>query len=127
MKLQLDATLNYGPYAHTPVTPERIRSDASRYNTYRHSGLPPEPISSVTVAALRAAFHPVKTHYLFFVRNTQGTHDFSITYTEHLATIQRIKAEKALKNAPENNSSNEPNIPQLQVPQWDSFRIPTNP
>ena len=127
MRLQLDATLNYGPYAHTPVTPERIRTDASRYNTYRHAGLPPEPISSVTVAAIRAAFDPAKTDYLFFVRNAQGTHDFSNTYTEHLATIQRIKAEKALKNTSEHNSSNEPNIPQSQIPQWDSSRIPTNP
>jgi UPF0755 protein len=94
MKLQLDATLNYGPYAHTPVTPERIRTDASRYNTYRYSGLPPQPISSVTQSALKAAFYPAKTSYLFFVRNAQGTHDFANTYTEHRANIARIKAEK---------------------------------
>jgi UPF0755 protein len=94
MKLQLDATLNYGPYAHTPVTPERIRTDVSQYNTYRHAGLPPEPISSVTRAALRAAFRPAETNYFFFVLNAQGTHDFATTYTEHLANIARIKGEK---------------------------------
>ena len=91
MKLQLDATLNYGPYAHTPVTPERIRTDASRFNTYRHYGLPPEPISSVTTAALRAAYRPSQTTYLFFVRNPQGRHDFSTTYAEHLEKIRRYK------------------------------------
>ncbi len=94
MKLQLDATLNYGPYAHTPVTPERIRTDLSHYNTYRYAGLPPEPISSVTEAALNAAIKPAHTPYLFFVRNTQGTHDFSTTYIQHIANIQRIKKER---------------------------------
>lgn len=94
MKLQLDATLNYGPYAHTPVTPERIRTDVSRYNTYRHTGLPPEPIGSVTEAALDAAIAPAHTPYLFFVRNTKGTHDFATTYTQHIANIQRIKRER---------------------------------
>lgn len=118
MRLQLDATLNYGPYAHTPVTPERIRSDASRYNTYRHKGLPPEPISSVTPAALEAAFAPAKTKDLFFVRNTAGTHDFTMTYTDHLANIQRIKAEKAIQHASDVNSSTPQTVqPNTALPQ----------
>ncbi len=95
MKLQLDATLNYGPYAHTPVTPERIRTDASRFNTYRHTGLPPEPIGSISESALRAALHPAKTPYLFFVRNIMGAHDFASDYATHRANITRIKFEKA--------------------------------
>jgi UPF0755 protein len=94
MKLQLDATLNYGPYAHTPVTPERIRTDASHFNTYRYSGLPPEPIGSVSRAALEAAMAPARTDYLYFVRNPKGWHDFSRTYSEHLKKIQRYKEQK---------------------------------
>ena len=94
MKLQLDATLNYGPYAHTPVTPERIHTDESAFNTYKFAGLPPEPIGSVSQAALQAAIQPAKTSYLFFVRNAEGTHDFSATYADHLANIARIKGEK---------------------------------
>ncbi len=95
MKLQLDATLNYGPYAHTPVTPERIRTDTSRFNTYRHTGLPPEPIGSISEAALRAALRPAKTRYLYFVRNIMGRHDFAANYATHLANIARIKVDKA--------------------------------
>ena len=125
MKLQLDATLNYGPYAHTPVTPERIRTDASRYNTYRYAGLPPEPISSVTEAALNAAFNPAHTSYLFFVRNTKGTHDFATTYTRHVANIQRIKKEKEIRKHPKENTT----IPPVKrkpspSPTWDSSHIP---
>jgi len=91
MKLQLDATLNYGPYAHTPVTPERIRTDESHFNTYRYPGLPPEPIGSVSRAALEAAMAPARTDYLYFVRNPKGWHDFSKTYAEHLEKIRKYK------------------------------------
>jgi UPF0755 protein len=95
MKLQIDATLNYGPYSHRIVTPERIRRDTSRFNTYKFKGLPPEPLGSVTEAALRAALKPAETDVLYFVKNIYGTHDFARTYAEHLANISRIKAERA--------------------------------
>ena len=95
MKLQMDATLNYGPYSHTRVTPERIRRDSSRFNTYRYKGLPPEPLGSVTVDALHAALAPAKSDDLYFVRNLTGIHDFARSYDEHLANISRIKAQRA--------------------------------
>ena len=95
MKLQLDATLNYGPYAHTPVTPERIRTDASAFNTYKHTGLPPEPIGSVSRAALHAAMQPAQTNDLYFVRNPKGWHTFSKTYAEHLEKIRKYREPKA--------------------------------
>lgn len=95
MKLQMDATLNYGPYSHRIVTPERIRHDSSRFNTYRYKGLPPEPLGSVTRDALVSALHPAKSSDLYFVRNLSGTHDFAPDYATHLANISRIKAERA--------------------------------
>jgi UPF0755 protein len=95
MKLQIDATLNYGPYSHRIVTPRRIRRDTSRFNTYKYKGLPPEPLGSVTEAALRAALKPAQSDALYFVQNIYGTHDFARTYAEHLANISRIKAERA--------------------------------
>jgi UPF0755 protein len=95
MKLQLDATLNYGPYAHAPVTPERIRTDASAFNTYKHTGLPPEPIGSVSRAALHAAMQPAQTNDLYFVRNPKGWHTFSKTYAEHLEKIRKYREPKA--------------------------------
>ncbi|ADV45880.1 endolytic transglycosylase MltG [Nitratifractor salsuginis] len=92
MKLQLDATLNYGPWSHKKVTPERIRRDKSRFNTYRHHGLPPSPLGSVTPAALKAALAPAKSGDLYFVKGPNGRHLFSASYADHLRIISRLKA-----------------------------------
>jgi UPF0755 protein len=91
MKLQLDATLNYGPYAHTPVTPERIRTDESAFNTYKHTGLPPQPIGSVSRDALHAAMAPDASDDLYFVLTRKGWHDFSEIYAEHLEKIRKYR------------------------------------
>ena len=36
MLLQMDGTLNYGEYSHIKVTPERIKNDTTRFNTYKY-------------------------------------------------------------------------------------------
>ncbi len=91
MKLQMDGTLNYGPYAHTVVTPERIKNDESRYNTYKYKGLPPHPLSSVSMEALQASVRPAESDYLFFMLNKNGTHDFSATYAQHLENLKAFR------------------------------------
>jgi len=91
MRLQMDGTLNYGPYAHTTVTPERIKNDDSDYNTYKHKGLPPHPLSTVTLDALKASVKPTKSNYIFFMLNENGTHDFTATYDEHLEKIRAFR------------------------------------
>ncbi|MDM5263305.1 endolytic transglycosylase MltG [Sulfurovum sp. XTW-4] len=91
MRLQMDGTLNYGPYAHTVVTPERIKSDESEYNTYKHKGLPPHPLSTVTLDALQASMKPKKSDYIFFMLNENGTHNFTVTYDEHLDNIRAFR------------------------------------
>jgi len=91
MKLQMDSTLNYDEYAHTIVTPERIKSDESYYNTYKHKGLPPHPLSSVSIDALKSAMKPVKSDYLFFMLNKEGTHDFTATYAQHLEKLKAFR------------------------------------
>ena len=91
MKLQMDGTLNYGEYAHTVVTPERIESDESNYNTYKHKGLPPHPLSTVTINALKASMEPAKSDYLFFMLSKTGTHNFTATYDEHLENIKSFR------------------------------------
>ena len=106
MKLQLDATLNYGKYSHQIVTPERIQRDKSHYNTYRHKGLPPHPIGSATKEAILAALNPAQTEYLYFMLADKGTHNFAITYPEHLAHIRWYKAQKEKKNRETNRSNN---------------------
>ncbi|GIU00198.1 aminodeoxychorismate lyase [Sulfurovum sp. TSL6] len=91
MRLQMDGTLNYGPYAHTIVTPERIQSDESEYNTYKHKGLPPHPLSTVTLDALKATMEPTKSNYIFFMLNENGTHNFTTTYDQHLENIRAFR------------------------------------
>jgi len=92
MKLQMDGTLNYGKYIHTIVTPERIRTDKSRYNTYKCKGLVPDPLCSVSMEALQAAASPQESDYLFFVLNKKGKHVFAETYKKHLKNVKEFKA-----------------------------------
>jgi len=94
MKLQLDATLNYGKYSHQVVTPTRIKQDKSHYNTYRYKGLPPHPIGSATKEAILAALQPANTDYLYFMLADNGNHNFASTYEKHLANIRWYKAQK---------------------------------
>jgi UPF0755 protein len=109
MKLQLDATLNYGSWSHKKVTPERIRSDKSRFNTYRYHGLPPSPLGSVTTAALKAALSPAKSRDLYFVKGPKGRHLFSATYAEHRKIIARLKALRTPSAAQKRNEGNQSN------------------
>jgi len=88
MRLQMDGTLNYGEYAHTIVTPERIKSDESYYNTYKHKGLPPAPLGTISIEALKAAYRPKESNYLFFMLQKDGTHSFAHTYKEHINNIR---------------------------------------
>ncbi|MCK5218313.1 endolytic transglycosylase MltG [bacterium] len=55
----------------------------SSYNTYRHRGLPPGPICSPGLSALRAAAYPAETKYLFFVVRPSGRHIFSEDFEAH--------------------------------------------
>jgi len=108
MRLQMDGTLNYGKYAHTIITPERIKNDMSLYNTYKYKGLPPHPLSSVSIDTLKASVNPQESKYLFFMLTPQGTHGFSETYKEHLEKItvfRKYQEEKEKKKKAENNQT----------------------
>ena len=83
MPLQMDGTLNYGRFSHTKVTPKMIKTDTSHYNTYKHSGIPKEPVSSVSFDAIKAAIFPADVDYLYFVRTKSGKHSFTKSYKEH--------------------------------------------
>jgi UPF0755 protein len=91
MRLQMDGTLNYGKYSHIKVTPQRIKNDTSRFNTYKHKGLPTSPIGAVSLDALKAAMKPAKTNYLYFMKNAQGVHDFTNSYKKHRQNIKKAR------------------------------------
>jgi len=86
--LQMDGTLNYGEFSNTIITAKRIREDNSSYNTYKMKGLPKDPVCAVSLDSIKAAIFPVKSNYLYFVRdNKTGLHKFSSTYDEHQRNI----------------------------------------
>ncbi|RQD67300.1 endolytic transglycosylase MltG [Campylobacter hepaticus] len=92
MKLQMDGTLNYGIYSHIKITPQRIKEDNSSYNTYKFKGLPKQAVCNVSLAAIRAAIFPLKTDFLYFVRDkSTQTHIFSASISEHNKAISLQK------------------------------------
>lgn len=90
MRLQMDGTLNYGIYSHETITPDRIKTDMSEFNTYLNDGLPPTPICSVSINAIKAAINPAKTEFLYFVLDKKTKkHKFSKTLTEHNENVTK--------------------------------------
>lgn len=92
MKLQMDGTLNYGIYSHEKITPQRIKQDNTSYNTYKFSGIPQDAICNVSLNAIKAAIFPIKSDYLYFVRdkNTKK-HIFTTNIKDHNNAINRQK------------------------------------
>ncbi|MBZ0306298.1 MAG: endolytic transglycosylase MltG, partial [Anaerolineae bacterium] len=60
----------------------------SPYNTNLYTGLPPSPIASPSIEAIRAAVSPASTNYLFFTANCNGPGNaYAETYDQHLANV----------------------------------------
>jgi uncharacterized YceG family protein len=77
MPLGIDATLRYG--LHIPPTQSILESQLASdnpYNSRKLPGLPPTPIANPGLASIRAAAHPAKVDYLFFVRKPDKVHHF---------------------------------------------------
>jgi UPF0755 protein len=66
MMLQLDSTTRYATGNFTKPLLESQLNSSSPYNTRTHFGLPPGPINSPGLAALRAAAHPANSRFLYF-------------------------------------------------------------
>jgi len=96
MPLQLDSTLQY---ALNKYGQRMLYSDLetdSPYNTYKHPGLPPGPISSPGVDAIKAALRPADADYIYFVSNADGkSHTFSSNEADHLKAVRQFRKEIA--------------------------------
>ena len=84
-KLETDPTVIYGLL---PNFDGNIRSrdlhNPHPYNTYKHKGLPPGPIASPGIAAIRAALAPKgRSCIIFFVARNDKTHVFTCTKRDH--------------------------------------------
>ena len=85
----------------------------SPYNTRKRAGLPPGPISSVTVSSIEAVLNPATTDYIFYVLDVQknnGSHLFfasAADFERAKADYQRwLEKERQEKRANEANNSN---------------------
>lgn len=89
MRLQTDPTVIYGLENFNGNITRADLNNPHPYNTYRHHGLPPGPISLVGRAALMAAAQPAETELYYFVSKGDGTHQFSSTLQQHNAAVQK--------------------------------------
>lgn len=80
MPLQADPTVYYAA-ALKGVEPNL--SINSPYNTYKHKGLPPGPISNVSETSLKAVANPTATSWLFFITGDDGKMYYATTFEEH--------------------------------------------
>ncbi|MBW2509094.1 MAG: endolytic transglycosylase MltG [Deltaproteobacteria bacterium] len=99
-RLQADPTVQYGCIAVPEAAPScrgydgritraMLDDPENPYNTYRHSGLPPGPISNPGKAAITAVIEPEKHDYFYFVARGSGRHHFSKTLRQHNIAVRR--------------------------------------
>ncbi len=92
--LQTDPTVIYGIKNFDGNLTRKHLETPSPYNTYLNRGLPPGPIASPGLAALKAAVNPAQTKYLYFVATGDGGHRFSKTLKEHNAAVKEYLAQR---------------------------------
>ena len=87
--LGVDATLLYALHRLTPgPTAPELTLD-SPYNTRKHAGLPPTPISNPGREALNACINPPVTSYLFYFTDKQGVTHFETNEADFEADKQK--------------------------------------
>ncbi len=104
MDLQIDATLRFALHDwDKPLTQSQLASRTA-YNTRNRPGLPPGPIGNPGMASIRAAAHPARTGFLFYVvkPNTCGKLAFATTSAQFEQDVARYNAARAKNhgNAP---------------------------
>lgn len=70
------------------LTAEDLAVDSS-YNTRKNVGLPPTPISSVSLASLKAVVNPADSDYYYYLHDSKGQIHYAKTLDEHNANIQK--------------------------------------
>ena len=105
-RLQADPTVAYGCLMFREL-PSCARFDGKRvtrtmtadpdnpYNTYRLEGLPPGPIGSPGLSAIRAVLAPAVHDYFYFVARGDGHHTFTATLESHGQAVQRAAATRS--------------------------------
>jgi UPF0755 protein len=96
MTLGIDATIRYQLNMWSrPLRVSELERDTP-YNTRTRRGLPPTPIGNPGLKSMKAAAHPARTNYLFFVRKpgNSGAHAFSSTDAQFQRDSERYEASR---------------------------------
>ena len=108
MLLQTDPTVIYGlGERYNGKITRAFLKEATPYNTYVISGLPPTPIAMVGREAIHAAMNPVAGSSLYFVARGDGSHVFSDNLEAHNAAVKEFQ----LKRRADYRSSPAPAVP----------------
>ena len=91
MPIQSDTTIQYLLGKQKEVVLYKDLEIDSPYNTYKYAGLPPGPIGSPGVSAIKAVLEPEKNEFLYFVAEKDGHHRFTKTFAEHNKAINDIE------------------------------------
>ena len=108
MTLGIDATLAYGlDKSGLDLTVSDLQSDHP-YNTRKHLGLPPTPIASPGLAAIKAVLDPEPGPWLYWVTVNFDTGEtlFAVTYAEHQeneAILDQWLAENPTSSEPDSD------------------------
>jgi UPF0755 protein len=92
MRLQSDPTVIFGlGEAFDGNLRKRDLQQPTPYNTYTIAGLPPTPISTVSLASLQAALAPAESRALYFVARGDGSSEFSETLAAHNRAVYKYQ------------------------------------
>ena len=96
MPLGIDATVRFVTGNWERPLRESELANPSPYNTRLRPGLPPGPIGNPGLASIKAAAHPARTGYLFYVVKPggNGAHTFSRTDAEFQRDVARYNRER---------------------------------
>lgn len=101
MPLQADPTVKFAlkQFELRRIYTNMLRTP-SPYNTYINTGLPPGPIRVPSVAGIDAVLDMVKHDYLYMCakEDFSGTHNFAVTYAEHLKNAAKYSAALNARN-----------------------------
>lgn len=84
MALQADATVNYVTGKKDAAISLKDSQIDSPYNTYKHLGLPPGPISNPGMNAIRAVLGPIDSDDLYYLTSPEGEVIYAKTFSEHV-------------------------------------------